>query len=852
VHLQKIDPIQEQLRRLDEQLIALPPLIEAILLSCPAVPAAIGFIFGISIQQIFKLAWYWPAAIAVFALIAGLFFYHIQQVHRRAAWVTFSLVLMFCSLGMLRLEYFYSPYPNDARLLLHSESYPATFRGTIISDIFKENRKSWVFGEYQFTEPSRSFYLELQAYRTHAGNWAKARGGVRVQIAQPAAHIRPMDEVEFYCVLSGFEPPANPGQFDFQSYMHNRGVYLGAMVETADGVVVLNRPVGWSFRRIALRLRQFAWDALLAEMPDQTDQRSAMATALLLGFQQNIDSATNEAFIKTGLSHVISLSGMHLAIIAGLVWWIAKFAGLSKRWRAVIIFMVITLYAVIIPPRAPTLRSVIICWVFCAAMLFRRKPHPINSLAVAAIGLLLFRPTDLFYPDWQLSYGTIFGILLFYQPVLRWMRRYTLEKMTSLLLAERWLPWIVYFAVQLIVEVFAAGFAAWAGGAGILLWHFGSIVPLCPLWTALVSPIVPIILYLGFLKILLAGLFPTIAATFGWIVAQCSAVFIWAVQLFAQWDITSLRFGPTPGWISFAYYAMLGLWMIKRHLPRWIRFSPIAIGVLLIFGFYSNHAVRQEQLTLTCLAVGHGQAVVLHTADNKTFLFDGGSITNKDPGMRTIVPYLKYSGVSTLDAAFISHGDLDHFNALPEIAKGGWLKTVYANAGFIDRVKRGEAPALLSNTLEKYDVPLKSSAEFCFSPKSVVIRPLWPIKKEATQTMSENDNSEVFLITYADKTILLCGDIEIYAQEKILDLYPKLKANILILPHHGSTTNLSEAFVRKISDGVIIASCAKSRMTNAYKVDQSQQVFYTGRDGAIEVKIKADGTISTVGFVRSD
>lgn len=851
MRIQKLDPIQEQLRRLDEQLVAPPPLIETILLTCPAVPAAIGFIFGISIQQIFRLAWYWSAAIAFFSLIAGIFFCRIRPVHRRAAWITLSFVLMFACLGMLRLEYFYSPYPNDARLLLRSEPYPATLRGTIVSDIFKENRKSWVFGEYQFAEPARSFYLELEAYQTQTGHWAKARGGVRAQIAQPAPHIKPMDRVEFYCIIRGFERPANPGQFDFQSYMHNRSVYLGASIETANGIAVLNRPVGFSFRKIAFRLRQFAWDALLAEMPDQADQRSAMATALLLGFQQNIDSATNEAFIKTGLSHVISLSGMHLAIIAGMVWWIAKLAGLNKRWRVVMIFTVITLYAVVIPPRAPTLRSVVICWVLCAAMLFRRKPHPINSLAISAIGLLFFRPTDLFYPDWQLSYGTIFGILLFYQPVLRWMRQYTLEKM-SLPTEGRWTVRAAYFTVQLLVEVFAVGVAAWAGGAGILLWHFGSIVPLCPLWTALVSPIVPVILYLGFFKILLTGLFPTIAAVFGWIVAQCSAVFIWAVCLFAKWDFTSLRLGPAPGWISFAYYAMLGLWLIKRRLPRWSRLFPAAIGLLLIFGFYSNHAARKGQLTLTCLAVGHGQAIVLSSPDDKTYLFDSGSITNKDPGTRTIMPYLKYSGISSLDAVFISHGDLDHYNALPEIAKAGWINTVYANTGFIDRVKQGEAPARLSSTLEQYDIPLKSITKSIPFGKSIVVRTLWPITEEMAQPLSENDRSEVFFIAYAGKTILLCGDIETYAQERILELYPNLKADVLILPHHGSTTNLSEKFVRTIAGEVVIASCAKSRIGNAYKPDAKQRVFYTGRDGAVEVKIKADGTLSAAGFVNSN
>jgi competence protein ComEC len=484
-------------------------------------------------------------------------------------------------------------------------------------------------------------------------------------------------------------------------------------------------------------------------------------------------------------------------------------------------------------------------------MLLRRKPHPINSLAIAAIGLLFYRPADLFYPDWQLSYGTIFGIFLLYPPLLRWMRRYTLEKMQRLL-EKGWFSRFLYQTTQVVVGVFAAGFAAWAGGAGILLWHFGAIVPLCPLWTALVSPIVPIILYLGFFKIVLAGLFPTVAAILGWIVAHCSAVFIWAVEQFAEWDFTSLRLGPTPGWISFAYYAMLGLWMLHRRLPRWIRFAPLAIGVMIVLGFYFNYTAQKGQLTLTCLAVGHGQAIILSSPDSRSYLFDGGSITNKDPGMRTIVPYLKYRGIQKLEAAFISHGDLDHYNALPEVAKAGFIKSIYANAGLLDRAKSGQTPAKLAETLSQCDIPLKSTLEPFPLGSQVVVKTIWPIVGEDLANISENDRSEVLLIAYAGKTILLSGDIETYAQKRIMELYPKLKADVLILPHHGSVTNLSESFTQTVAGETLIASCAHRRIPNAYQPKPGQQVFYTGRDGAVEVKIKTDGTICAVGFINSD
>ncbi|MEN6308518.1 MAG: ComEC/Rec2 family competence protein [Anaerohalosphaeraceae bacterium] len=849
MRLKTLDPIAQQLQRLDDQLAVRPPAIETILITVPAVPAAIGFIAGLSLGANLRLAWPFCLAGASLTLLLSYLSRRFKTPHRQAAWLTLCLTLLCAWLGMLRLEYFHTPYPNDARLLVRTEPYPATIRGTIISDIYRENRKSWLFGNYQFTEPARSFYLSIDQYQTKTGGWAPSHGVIRVQVAQPAVHIRSLDRVQMYCILGGFKPPANPGQFDFQNYMHSRGVHLSAAVQTSDGISVLARPTGVTFHKTILALKRLAWQALLSEMPDETDQRTAMATALLLGYQQTIDLPTNEAFLRTGLSHIISLSGMHMAIIAAMVWWIAKAAGLEKHKRAIVTWILITAYALIVPPRAPTLRAVVVCWIFCAAMLFRRRPHPINTLAVAALVMLLYRPMDLFYPEWQLSYGTILGILLFYKPILGRLSQYTLEKIQPLSAGS--LPArILYWLTQIFIEMLAIGIAAWFGGSGILLWNFGSFTPLCTLWTILVAPIVPIILYLGFFKILLAGFLPTLSVMISAIILHCSRLFSVAVQGFAAIDFTSFRIGPVSGWIIAAYYMLILLWLLRHHLRPITRKLGYAIfAFILITGIIFHLQSQRGSLSLYCLSIGHGQAVVLQSPNGDACLFDTGSISNKDPGSRVVIPFLKHKGIDRLQAAFISHSDLDHFNGLPEIAATGFIKTIYANPTFVDKAQTPSAPAELTRHLKQYNIPIQP-VPTSLSSGPVQIRSLWPTET-APQTLSDNDRSQVLLITFAGKSILLCGDIEIAAQTELLKLYPDLHADIMLLPHHGSTTNLAPEFVSCIAPGTVIASCSQNRMTNAYAPTQDQQAFYTGRDGAIEIKIKADGTVSTVGFNHS-
>jgi beta-lactamase superfamily II metal-dependent hydrolase len=219
------------------------------------------------------------------------------------------------------------------------------------------------------------------------------------------------------------------------------------------------------------------------------------------------------------------------------------------------------------------------------------------------------------------------------------------------------------------------------------------------------------------------------------------------------------------------------------------------------------------------------------------------------PRLASRYSYLKHKGIDRLQAAFISHGDLDHFNGLPEIAATGFIKTIYANATFLDKAQSPSAPAELTRHLRQYDIPIRPVPKILNSGP-VQIRSLWPIDT-APQSLSDNDRSEVLLITCAGKSILLCGDIEIAAQAELLKLYPDLHADIMLLPHHGSTTNLTADFIIRIAPDILIASCSQSRMSNTYTPTQNQQAFYTGRDGAIEIKIKADGPGSTVGFGHS-
>ncbi|MHC4147041.1 MAG: ComEC/Rec2 family competence protein, partial [Planctomycetota bacterium] len=273
--------------------------------------------------------------------------------------------------------------------------------------------------------------------------------------------------------------------------------------------------------------------ALLGDLPDEGSSRGLLE-ALLLGNRRDVDSDTYRAFLRTGLLHLISLSGMHLGILFGIIWLAAKTAGLMKRPRAMICAIAVGVFLIIVPPRAPTIRAAIICWAFCASLLLRRRPNPINTLSLAAIILLLMRPTQLFEAGWQLSFGSVVAIILFTKRI---------EAFLNELLTDQ-LPSAKIPAVgSALLRLFAVGLAAWLGTAGILLYHFYTITPLASIWTVLVFPLVSAILALGFLKMILFFLLPTLSTVLGVAVVFLSDALIWIVEVIARLEISQMLIG---------------------------------------------------------------------------------------------------------------------------------------------------------------------------------------------------------------------------------------------------------------------------------------------------------------------
>ena len=858
-----MDDIRKKLALIDKQL-AGGNFHKRIIDACPLFFIAVGLIAGILLQSKLNLTiTIWMVMLVPACAMVVVVFFRQQFSNNRPYIPAYLALFAFICFGAIRLTSYHRVNSNDISNFVPAQTTLATIRGIIVTEPYINRNQQWQFAKFQFTDPPSSFYLKVLEVKA-VEEWTQVTGTIWTSVNEPVLDLRAGDYIQAYCRLDRFTPPANPGQFDTAKYMANRNIFIAASIsrESPDGIKkIIKKQQPSLFFKIRNFLRQIAATALLdGSAPDEPDV--GLLQALLLGYRKNVDSDTYEAFRKTGLLHIISLSGMHFGILIGIVWWLCKTAGLMKPARAAVCIVASVVFTLIIPPNAPALRAAIICFVFCISFLFRRQYNPINTLSLAAIILLLIRPTQLFEPGWQLSFASVLGLLLFCGR----LHFFLYEKISGLRWRKKGPKTVVSFRSAPVtgpyfLRLFSTCLTAWLGGAGILLYHFYTINPLTCIWTVIVSPLVGAIMLLGFLKIILFFIFPTISGILGSMATLLSAFFIWIVKKMAEVNISQILIGhisPVP--VIFYYLTILfaAFAYIRRPFIKKVIVITAALIMVAHLGVVKWHNTHRDNLLISCLDTGHGQAILTRLPDGGNVLFDAGSMYRSDIGRRIVTPFLDYIGINKLDAVIISHNDIDHINGIPEIAQHCKIEHIYANDAFFTNLAAdtNSTEGFLNQTLAMQGHKIERLDNNPAFGGKAKIKILWPATQDnPTQKLSDNDTSLVTLLEFAGRRILLCSDIEQFAQNEILRLYPDLKADVVVLPHHGSVSTLEPDFLEKLGADIMLCSCGQNQyksINNSPAVERilsnAKKTFFTYSDGAATVSIDKKGNIKSVPF----
>ncbi len=583
----------------------------------------------------------------------------------------------------------------------------------------------------------------------------------------------------------------------------------------------------------------FSWISLRGYVQKNVDelfspQTAPMAKALFLGYKEEIGEDTRQNFSRSGLSHIMAVSGLHVGFIVAPIWFIIPFLW-TKRWGKWVGLILLTVllfgYAGLTGFSASVSRASLMAWLITYGKLFSRVRNSINLTAAAAIILLIVNPYQLFDVGFQLSFGAVFTILLLMPEAQRIMpARYRYGKIGAL-------------ATIVIISVVVQ-----AGLFPILTYYFGEFSIAGPIANALVIPIMTVTVPAG-LAISLLPMSSNIMLSYGAIPVEWSLIWIESVAESIGKSELSYFTISNESLLIFLLWGLMILFGGSIRIPelRW----KLCIAVLLVFNLFMIEQIfqnkGQSQLKITFLDVGQGDAVHIQTPSEKHILVDVGRWNpGYDSGSRVITPYLKHRGVETVDAVILSHPHADHIGGIESVMNEFKVLNIYQSSYEYES-------QLYNNYVRKAD-SLGISVQNVYAGDLIDIESnlrlyvLGPLEKE-TKPSNPNNYSVVVKIVYGDQSILLTGDAESQQELDLVTYYGDfLRSNLYKMGHHGSRTSSTKTFIEHVEPEISVASLAfrnRFRHPNRDAVSRvstySEENYFTSLEGAVVFKSNGKG-----------
>lgn len=785
-----------------------------------------------------------------------------------------AVVLLAGCLGGLLHHNAYHRVPADH--LVHQApadgSRTVRLRGHLLTAPRMSPNAQGPFAAWMFAPDRCSFVIEANSIEG-PGGYQAATGQVRVTVKEAVLDVAVGDHVELFGKLYRPPPPGNPGQFDWARWSRRHGIHVGLSCGYRECIITLDDGAVGSWHRGLGSLRSRARGVLLDDMLDRGGDEMSLLAAMVLASRSDLDPSIREAFVEIGAAHYLAVSGFHVGMLAFFVYGAGRLLGLTRRRSAVVVVVLTIAYAILAEPRPPIFRATVLAVAVCASLIARRESHTLNWLALSALAYLVWKPMDLFDVGFQMSYVCVLGIVtltpavlaVLLRPVTRVLRRSYGPVETLIAASTGGGMWrrLVESVTQLPMSV---TLAAWLSSLPLLLYYFHHFLPLAWLTTLLVFPLVVLVMFAGFGALLVGLVSPWLAGLLTPLVECPAGWLLWWVERIGQLPGTSVyTLPPSLVWVVL-YYVTLAGWIAhhrassgsagQRRQPahqaenaegksRASVTLPVAAtcSVLLAVATVLWLAPRGSdgRLTATVLSVGRGTAIVLELPDGGALLYDAGSSGSYDPGQNAVIPYLAHRGINRLEAAVISHPNLDHFSGLPSVIDRVAVSQVMLAPYFELLSPPGTASHRLLEELRQRGQSIDNldAGTGSFELGGAPFEVLWP-PVDAPFELDANDSSIVLRVSHAGSRILLTGDIEEAAQACLLRSGRDLSADVLILPHHGSVVGNTKAFIEAVQPTCVIASTSERsgpRLERLLAVLGDRTFFNTAEQGAIRVEL---------------
>lgn len=643
-------------------------------------------------------------------------------------------------------------------------------------------------------------------------------------------------------ILSNLKKPTNYGEFNSELFYKSKNVDFMFKAEKSE-VVSEDINVFKEFLKKIKRKFIVIYHNILPE------KEANIIIAMLLGDKAGLDGRINRLYQKAGISHVISISGLHMALIGGTIFKLLRKTGLPYSVAGIIGITFIITYGMLVGLAGATLRAVIMLSIAIFADMLGRTYDMPTAMALSAFIMLFFNGYRLTDAGFLLSFGAILAIGFVYpelKEVVKDLKKFFENRNKKKILTDKKKQRIV---ISKIIDGFLISIATQIITTPIVMYFYYQIPISGIITNMIIIPLMSILMPLA----ILGGVFGCISSRFAYIIVYpCYLIlkFTEKICLF----MTSLPGSmittgcPTLTEIIAYYICVTGI-LILLHYKKY-RYIPIIFGIGL-----SVTLMKTRNLKIVMMDVGQGDGIYINTPSDKNILIDGGSSSNLSVGQYVIVPTLRYYGVKTIDYAVVSHGDSDHISGLvyilenyddvdieikyiilPDIdGKNGQTPKIYEDSSYNKIINLAKIHGVQIVYFGRGDNLIIDKVKMeCLHPNGVYVGE------------DRNSYSTVMKLEYENFKMMFTGDVNLSGEEEFINKWEQY--DILKIAHHGSSTSSGEEFLNVIQPKYALISCG---LNNSYghphkelldRLDNiNADTHITKDNGAILIKVKEEG-----------
>lgn len=626
----------------------------------------------------------------------------------------------------------------------------------------------------------------------------------------------------------------NPDGFNYATYLSRREIYAIGFLETDEKIELVERAPN----RVRAAVEGMRREIRRYIQGHFTPESGALMKALVVGDMGEISKKMRLDFTAAGVNHVLSISGLHVAMLGLVVFGLVRWAGsfnlyLLLRCNLIKIatfcsFVAVVFYTALAGAMVPTVRSAIMIGVYELAVLLDREQEVLTSLTIAALLIALVWPGVIADISFQLSFLAVFSIAWGMRQVLSGV---SASEKNSLPPERSWVwPKLRSLGMHLVVPVLATV------GTGPLIAHYFGHLSLAgfvsnPVLVPLVGfVVVPLGLAISFISLAWPQLLMPLVALTEWL--------LWLTGRLVEWFAT-LPFAhiavPAPNlWeVGGLYLLIASLLLLKKS-----RYAVIAVvlssSILLAdVAYWWGERWARKELRLTYLNVGQGDAVVVEFPGAKTLLIDaGGTATGEfDTGEAIVGPFLRSRKILKVEYLLVSHPRIDHYGGMASIVSEFAPEEFWSGAAK-GRTRRFEELDEIIDRSQVKRISLTNEVP-CRSIGAVNLCFLYP-------PVDRNDDVSVVLqLHYGKARLLFAGDIDKRDEQLLTQSPARINSAVVKVPRHGSASASTPEFISAVQPRLAVVSgttrnaqAQKQEVANRYR-DAGAEILRTEEDGAI-------------------